>query len=256
MSNNFVSIIITHWASNDVRSDTMNISLVSLIKNTDYPHEIIVVDNGGSRADSQFFLDLVHEGAITTYIRNTRNMHFGYARNQGMALAQGNYICIADNDIEYKGGWLSKCVEILEAYPEEKIYATPFDYPTSKHITRYRTGELEYKGEKYVLSMRAGSNCFVIRRKDMEEIGGFLAHRVAGSKWTDQAVKKGYNAIVVPGRLAEDLGLRKGYDLASVVPIYLDVLCGEKLYFNEDERDKVLENFDKDAKFVRPIRYI
>ena len=123
----FASIIITHWAMNDERSDVMVKSIASLNEVIKYPYELIVVDNGGSEEDSEFFNSLVNHGRISTYIRNSNNRHFGYARNQGIAVAQGDYIAIIDNDILHKKDWLTDCIKVLEDNPNEKIYATPIN---------------------------------------------------------------------------------------------------------------------------------
>jgi len=232
----FASIIITHWAMNDARSDTMVRSIVSLIDTIKYPYELIVVDNGGSNADSEFLMDLTNKGYITTYIKNSRNMHFGYARNQGIALAQGDYVAIIDNDILHKKDWLIKCIKILEENPKEKWYGTPIDYPQDAEYNgkvRYRTGVVDKYNAS--LNMRAGSNCFVIRREDLEEIGGFPVHRIAGTKWTDRAVRLGYKALVLPKGYVEDMGFRLGYNLNDIKPVYIQLNNGERVHFNQDE---------------------
>lgn len=237
----FVSIIITHYAMNGERSEMMRASLKSLFESTNYPYELVVVDNGGSIEDSRYLLDLCEIRKINTYIRNSNNMHFGYARNQGLAICQGDYICIADNDILYRKDWLKECIDVLEAFPEEKIYTTPIDYPTNKLRQRYYSGTLEFNGKTYQRSMRAGSNCFVIRREDFKKVGQFFNHRIAGSKWTDTAVNMGYLAVIIPGKLIDDLGLRKGYGLNESIPITLKLSNGKEIFFNNDgyRRDNV-----------------
>jgi glycosyltransferase involved in cell wall biosynthesis len=234
----FASIIITHWTSDDARSDTMVRSISSLIKVIKYPYELIVVDNGGSSADSEFLNDLTEKGYITTYVKNARNMHFGYARSQGISLAQGDYIAIIDNDILHKKDWISKCVEILEDNPDKKWYGTPLDYPVEADYNgniRYRTATFDFEDIPCSLNMRAGSNAFVIRRSDLMQIGGFAVHRIAGTKWTDRAVKLGYLAMVLPKGYVEDMGLRSGYNLNEAKPVYIKFNTGDAVYFNRDE---------------------
>ena len=93
----FVSIIMVHFAMNKKRSEMMKLSVESLLENTRYPYEFIVIDNSGSESDSMFFQRLSKEGKIHCLIKNSANMHFGYARNQGIQVANGDYICIIDN---------------------------------------------------------------------------------------------------------------------------------------------------------------
>ncbi len=230
----FASIIVTHWAMDDERSTTMIKSLTSLVDVINYPYELIVVDNGGSEEDSQFLTEMTNKGYISTYIKNSNNRHFGYARNQGIAVAQGDYIAIVDNDILHKKDWLTECIRILEENPKKKIYGTPIDYPQDAEYNgkvRYRTGELD----ECTLNMRAGSNCFVIRYEDLMEIGKFPIHRIAGTKWTDSAVNKGYLACVLPKGYVEDMGFRNGYQLKDYKPVYIEFNNKDRIYFNVDE---------------------
>lgn len=230
---------MTNWGSTQERVDVMHKSIESLIETTKHlPVEIIVVDNPATIDSSEYFFQLLKDKKIVSYTRNADNMHFGFARNQGIAMAKGEYLASIDNDIWYKDGWLDKCLDILEAYPDKKIYATPIQYSTPVMDKRYDQGTLELNGEMYRLNMRAGSNCFVIRRKDFDEIGNFIYHRIAGSKWTDTAVKKGYLAAVTPTNMVDDMGFRKGYDLNKVVPIVRKLLNGSVVYFNNDGYQK------------------
>lgn len=234
-----ISIIITSYIPNDLRLKMLAASLQSLFDTTkNLPVEIIFVDNGYSDPEFSAVDLLTHYlnmKFITCYIRNAENQHFGEARNQGIAMAKGDYIVIADNDIYYEAGWLESCVDILKAYPDKKIYATPIQYPTSKMVGRYDCGVLPLGEQEFRLNMRAGSNCFVIRKKDLDIIGNFLAHRIAGTKWTDKAVKLGYLAAVTPVNMVKDLGLRLGYNLSEAISIKRTLMNGEEVILNQDE---------------------
>ena len=233
----FTSIIITHWAGSEERSGLLRRSLTSLFETVkDLPTERIVVDNGGNIEDSKYLLDLVEEGKINTYIRNQNNMHFGFARNQALRICNGDYIAVCDNDIIYETDWLKYCLEVLEANPDRKIYATPV-YNVAHWRSKYWQGEVQANGHIYKLNMRAGSNCWVTRREDFEEIGGFIIHRIAGSKWTDTAVRKGYLAAVTPSIMVNDNGFRRGYDLNDAKPVKIDLHNGQEVYFNQDNFD-------------------
>lgn len=202
-----VSIIVTHWAMSNQRSEVMRRSMESLIK-TAPSAEIIVVDNGGSESDSRYLLELNEQGKIACYIRNRKNMHFAYARNQGIKVSNGDYLVIADNDIEYRAGWLEDCIAWLKANPG-KYFATPLECdPINRKPSRWQ-------GEKggWRLNMRAGSNCTVASRENFNAIGYYKIHRIAGSKWTDTYVKAGYLMAVMPIPKAIDLGFREGYNL-------------------------------------------
>src|SRR3990167_4633123 len=149
------SIIVTHWAQDEERSETMRKSIVSLLE-TVPDAEIIVVDNGANLDDSEFLLLLAHARKIACYARNRKNMHFWFARNQGYALSSGEYLVFADNDILYESGWLEECIGFLERNFGNYL-ATPLE-PDPMNRRDVRWG-----GEKdgWKLNMRAGSDCFV-----------------------------------------------------------------------------------------------
>lgn len=238
----FTSIVFVHWSMNDDRSRTMRRSMNSLLESVkNMPTEIIVIDNGDNMDDTNYLLDLACTKKINTYIRNANNMHFGFARNQGLKICNGDYIAIVDNDIIYNTDWLETCVGVLEDNPDKKIYATPV-YNVAHWRPKYWQGEVQSKGRTFKLNMRAGSNCWVMRRKDFEEVGGFIIHRIAGTKWTNNAVRKGYLAAVTPDIMVNDYGFRRGYNLNDCKPVKLDLHNGEEIYFNADEYT------DKDGK--------
>jgi glycosyltransferase involved in cell wall biosynthesis len=243
----FTSIIITHYASNEKRSGFLRKTLTSLKNSTKFPYELIIVDNGGSKEDSEFLLDLTDKGEINIYIRNHNNMHFGFARNQGLSICNGDYIAICDNDIVFNPGWLETCIAILEKYPDKKIYATPI-YNVAHWRPKYWSDEtLEIDGRLVRQNRRAGSNCWVMRRQDFEKVGRFWVHRVAGTKWTNRAGQLGYWAAVTPDIMVNDFGFRKGYNLNACLPIKEDLHNNYEIYFNEDE----FKHSNKDKTYIK-----
>lgn len=231
----FISVIITHWGMDKVRSDILGVSLDSLFRSTDLPLEIIVIDNGGNISDSQYLLGLTNAGKITTYIRNANNMSFGFARNQGLSVCNGDYIVVADNDILYLHGWLEPLIRVLDKYPKEKIYATPV-YNVAHWLPKFWDRKtLETEDGVFRLNSRAGSNCWVMRREDFKIVGKFLCHRVAGTKWTERAIELGYMAAVAPKVMVDDLGFRNGYNYKNPAPVKMILSNGDEVYFSEDE---------------------
>lgn len=247
----FVSILMTHWSDNDSRSGFLRKSLESLKMYTTYPYELIVVDNGEKIEDSQFLLDLAHKGDVNTYIRNHNNMHFGFARNQALRVCNGDYMAIVDNDIIYNPGWLEACIDVLEQNPDKKIYATPV-YNVAHWRPKYWQGSVEANGKEYKLNMRAGSNAFVIRREDMEYLGDFWIHRVAGTHFTNAAVRSGYLAAVTPEIMVNDFGFRKGYNLNESKPVKVSIHNGDEIYFNGDEFKK----YNPDKNYMNQKTFI
>lgn len=231
MAEKVISIILTHWSQNEFRSETMKKCLNSLIETTKHlPVEIIVVDNGGDWESSEW---LFRNKAIQHYVRNTENLYFGWGRNIGYEISSGDYLVFSDNDIEYKQGWLDKGLAILKANPDKKIAYTPLRTDRQHRHHLYWRGELKFEGEKLLLNTRAGSNSWLIRRKDFEEIGKFINHKVAGSIWQDNFVNKGYvMATTENNSLATDIGFKKGYNFKQDVELKKVFANGEYLIIN------------------------
>lgn len=209
-----VSIIVTHYAMNQERSDIMRQSIKSLIK-TAKQAEIIVIDNGDSKEDSEFLLDKCVKGHIACYIRNRKNMQFWHARNQGLKICTGDYIVIADNDIDYISGWLEGCLKWLKKNKDKgKYLCSPLE---ADPMNRHR--EIRWDGEQdgWRLNWRAGSNVFMGTREAFDEIGYFLEDRRSGSLWCDAFGRLGYRVALMPEPSAFDLGIRKGFDFKQPI---------------------------------------
>lgn len=229
-----ISIILTHWSQNEFRSSILRQCLGSIIKTTKHlPVEIIVGDNGNNLEDSRYLLDLVANNQIQHYFRNAQNLYFGFCRNIGYGFSLGDYLVFSDNDIEYKERWLEKCIKILEAFPDDKIAVTPLrtdrQHRQEKHWTRW----FELDGERFPANMRAGSNSWVMRRSDFEIIGKFRNHHIAGTKWTDEFVKKGYTMVTMEKEpMAVDIGFKQGYNFKYKAEIAKFLTNGEKIILN------------------------
>lgn len=212
----------------------MKESINSLIQTTDYPSELIVIDNGGNPDDTDFLLDLVRQGKINTLIRNKENMHFAYAWNQGAKVANGDYLVFTCNDILFGPRWLSTTIGLLEKYPEafgKKLIASPICI-SSQDNRWYHLGHID--GNR--VNKRAGSNCFVIKRKDFDKLGFFRHHRIAGSKWYDNLKQQGYAVIVPPLNLVLDIGLRRGVNFTIPIKVEETLLTGAKVDFTDPEQ--------------------
>ena len=235
-----VSVIVVHYAQTDDfntqginRSEGMKQSLESLFSNTDYPAEIIVMDNGGNPDDTEWLLEKVREKKIDTLIRFKENMQFSFAWNQGARIATGDYLCFTCNDIVYHEGWLSTCVELLEKYPDRKFISSPYLTP-DKDVFEYVRGELD--GNR--LNALAGSNCMVLRKEVWQEIGEFPHYRIGGSIWHRLMHSAGYLVILPPVDKAHHLAWRKGVNWRKHIEIVRTLLNGEKVDFSYKTKRK------------------
>lgn len=236
----YVSIILCHYSKVDDfgsdkalgvqkyvdRSAMLRKCLDSLEKNTDYPAEIIVIDNGGNPDDSDYLLSLVRRGVINIYVRNKNNMHFGWAWNQGIALATSETILLTCNDILFKPTWLSQTVEAFNSFPNNKLIASPYISPD-------KTKHKNPKGMlgKFRLNSMAGSNCMLMTKKIYYEIKPMTTHEIAGSHWHRRMNKLGYLVIVPPEDLVEEMAFRHGLNTKQHIQVKQELLDKTEIDF-------------------------
>ena len=72
----------------------------NLKKNTQHPFELIVIDNASTDASADFF-----ESVGARVIRNSGNYSYPVSQNQGIAVAQGEWLAFLNNDIIVSEGW-------------------------------------------------------------------------------------------------------------------------------------------------------
>ena len=209
------------------RSKIMKECMESLFENTDYPAEVIVVDNGGSPDDTDYFVQKVREGKINTLIRYKENLKFSFAWNQGARIATGKYLLFTCNDIKFKPKWLSTCVNLLEKYPSRKFIATPLMTP-DKDKPNFNKEIID--GNR--VNSMAGSNCMLMTYATWREVGEFPHHRIGGSLWHRIMNHRGYWAILPPEDLAEHVAYRKGVNWHLKAPCERKLLNGEIVDFH------------------------
>ena len=236
----YVSLIICHYGKVDDfggfkagnkdewrdRSAMMRKCIESMQENTDYPTEVIVIDNGGSEEDSKYLLQKVEEGVVNTYVRNKNNMHFGWAWNQGIALATSEMILLTCNDILFKPKWLSETVKAFKAYPDRKLIASPYVTPDKTKGKNPRGNLGEFR-----LNSMAGSNCMLMTKDIYKEIEPMTTHHIAGSHWHRRMNKKGYLVIIPSEDLVEEMAFRHGLNIREKIEVKEQLLCGGEADF-------------------------
>src|SRR3990167_7508497 len=223
----YCSIVVCHFAQVDsfgglearwrkesqTRSEMLKKSLESLCENTDYPYELIVMDNGGNPDDTDWLVSKVREGKIDTLVRYKDNMNFSFAWNQGFRLATGDYVCFTCNDILYEKDWLGTCIGLLERYPDRKLLATP--YVSREKNNARNNKEILEDGTR--INTLAGSNCFIIKPEDFKKLGEIPHHRVGGSVWHRRMCRSGYMVIAPKKNMVLHFGYKAGTNFTKHV---------------------------------------
>ncbi len=153
--------------------------LDSLLQNTTFDFNLIIVDNGSKKKTEDFLKDFERNnpkcGIIP--IRNKKNKGFVKAVNQGMRESRADYICILNNDTIVTEGWLSEMIKIFQINPNIGIVNPSSNnlgqkIPFGKNLEDYVSAFKSESG-KYVELMNALGFCMLIKKMLIEEIGSF-----------------------------------------------------------------------------------
>jgi len=87
----------------------------SIVARTTYPnYEIIIVDNASSDGTDDMLHEMQNQHAMMKVIINNSNRGFAAANNQGIVLAEGEYIVLLNNDTVVTDDWLEAMLRHLQ----------------------------------------------------------------------------------------------------------------------------------------------
>ena len=109
-------MVVVNWN----RKELLRSCLLSLKRQIGIPFEMIVVDNGSADGSA----DLAEAEFGARVIRNAENRGFCAANNQGIAVAQGEFIALLNNDAEAEPGWLAALHAACSRAPEVGMAAS------------------------------------------------------------------------------------------------------------------------------------
>ena len=138
----------------------------SIRKNTTLSYELIIVDNG-SEPDTQRWVEENSDQSIIFQ----ENQGFSKGFNEGVKLAQGKYVMMANNDTEFPPDWDKKLVDIIEKNPGAGI-VTPVYTSGRKSALRTEPGEKILK--VFPFRKYPSAVAFLMRRNDLiSKFGGW-----------------------------------------------------------------------------------
>jgi len=172
--NKLTSIIIL--ASNQL--EYTKLCIESIYRYTNSPFELILVDNGSTDGTADYFDSIV--GAKV--IKNKENQGFAKGCNQGIEVAEGDYILLLNNDTIVAERWLDNLIECLESDASIGIVG-----PKSNYTGRTQLVEIDYDNtqdlhkfacefnrqgpEKWFDADVLAGFCMLIRREVFDKIG-------------------------------------------------------------------------------------
>lgn len=91
--------------------------LESVFQNTRLAFELVLVDNGSGPSIAALAQEFAAQHPNFVFVRNEANEGFGYACNQGIAMARGEAVVIINNDVIVPQGWLSRLLAVVQENP-------------------------------------------------------------------------------------------------------------------------------------------
>ena len=107
-----LSVITLSWDNLDYTKAFVK----SIRSHTTLSYELIIVDNG-SKQETQKWV----KGNADNSIIFQNNQGFSRGFNEGLKIAQGKYVMMANNDTEFPPNWDIKLIETMTANPKAGI---------------------------------------------------------------------------------------------------------------------------------------
>ncbi|HTL18683.1 MAG TPA: glycosyltransferase, partial [Patescibacteria group bacterium] len=158
--------------------------LESIVAHTRLPHEVIIVDNGSSDSTRSFLRTWQQSHSNCKVIRNSRNLGFAAANNQGFSIAAGEHLVLLNNDTVVTEGWIEGLLRVLRDHPQTGIvgpmsnnvsgpqYAGKVNYQELAELPGFAAEWSQtYKGQS-METPRAVGFCLLARRAVLDQIGG------------------------------------------------------------------------------------
>lgn len=107
-----ISVVIVNWN----RRNLLESCLQSLAQQTYAGFEVIVIDNGSDDGSVELILEIEKQYPVPIHIiRNTKNLGFCAANNQGFAASHSEFIALLNNDAEAEPGWLTELEAVMRS---------------------------------------------------------------------------------------------------------------------------------------------
>ena len=229
----------------------------SVLAQTYIDYELVIMDDGSQDASFDIAKKAI-EGHENCHLYRQQNAGVSIARNNGVALSQGKYLCFLDADDWWDSTFLENMSKLLEEFPDAGIFGANYTIVNeTMRKTRVANVGLEHGFEKgyinyckvyaktLIMPLWTGAVC--IPRTVFEEMNGFPKGINLGEDfllWMKIALKKKVAFLNTPlAYYNQDVELASrgvklsGYDPNSFMTFHFD-------QFAEDEKN------DKDVKIL------
>lgn len=156
-------------------------ALDSIVSQTFSDWECIIIDDGSTDNSAGICEGIIHSfiHSVVHPIRLIKQANSGVAaaRNNGVAISNGEYVCFLDADDWWEPTWLEEMDRLIKEYPDAGLYATNYVYykPGKTHVALdFGRGYMSYP-DAYLKSgaMPVTSITTCMPRCAFDEMGGF-----------------------------------------------------------------------------------
>jgi glycosyltransferase involved in cell wall biosynthesis len=161
--------------------------------------EIIVVDDGSTDLETKAIINNLAKHTVKTYVLKQNNVGLSQTRNNGIAMAKGEYVVCLDADDKLEPSYLEKCLNVFDGTKNDKIVIV------STWLQEFGQRHDIWKPVDFsvvdMLSTNRLHAASMFKRELWEEVGGYKPEMNKGYEdwefWLS-AVEHGYEWQVIP----------------------------------------------------------
>ncbi len=262
--------------------ETTRPCLESIIANTPVDsYELIVVDNASVDGTADYLKTIAAQHANVHVQLNDTNRGYAGGNNDGIKLAQGQYVVLLNNDTLVPGGWLDRLLKLFNDHPGLGLVGPVTNFAgneqrikleglTEKNFEEITAAYIDRQKGVWFTTENLGFFCVAIRRTLIEKIG-YLDEKFGIGMFEDddyciRAKKNGFTLAVVEDCFVYHKGSVSFGKLA--VASYRALFEKNRSYFREkhgikwaltdiafsywEKLDKDLSAYVKSSKIVSP----
>lgn len=172
------------------RQEYTEMTLETIVNNTQYPYELHIVDNGSDPKTADWLKSWVnsHPSIIGSYKRNAENLGLSPPTQDFWTAMQERgepWFGKIDNDIEFPDGWLGRLVEVMEKCPTVGVasvchYARDFE----REVVSGASPVTEVNGVQYQVRTHVGGCGYLLRAEAQKAVGDIPVNMGKVFGWT------------------------------------------------------------------------